>query len=155
MKHLLPITIFISTLLFNTCEKKLSTEEKIKSIIEAEVLKTLSDPKSYEFIEMGAIDTIYKKEYYKELADEYDNLMSGLTDAPEKKSTELQAVYDSVVSNKNKYEALSQQSEANEIHEITTTFKYRANDTSGEKIITIYDVALSENLTVKQLQYSR
>jgi len=178
MRQLFTI-IFLASILFSSCAKEPTTEEKVKTAIESKLLQSLHDPESYEFVSIGKIDTIYSKVHYGEMLEQYKELVNSMNNYPEKiekfmeqakefrnygnqyepdavKSEEmaqkLQKTYDESKEGVEKYQNLYDSSKENEIKELTTIFKCRANNKLGAKILTDYNVTLTDSLTVKDIQ---
>lgn len=173
------ILLLVSIILFScsTTPKK-SPEEIAKANIEENLMRNLHDASSYEFVELGKLDTIYAKEHYQELEEEYTDLLLSMQDYPNK-IEELQDIatkfrnygseyeseakeaeeliagyiddYEKTQKNLAKYRELSQNSQPDEILDITTTLRCRANNKMGAKVLAIYDVVLSDSLTVKSI----
>lgn len=175
----LVLLIILGIISFTSCSREPSVDEKVKMEIESELVKNLHDPESYEFVEMEKIDTIFKKKYYKSMLDHYQKLMNSSQDTPErvkkfdelakkfrqygreyepdaidaeKEAKKLQKNYDEVKDKFYEIENLYSNSREDEILELTTTFKCRAKNKVGAKILTKYNVSLTDSLTVKHIR---
>jgi PBP1b-binding outer membrane lipoprotein LpoB len=180
MKNLITIIALVS-LLFTSCTKEPSTEEKVKMTIEAELMKTLNDPKSYEFVEMNKLDTTYVKNYYSKLIKDTEKLESETlisNSVRNKKSLELISEYkkygakkyasdiakleNSIKENadflkkiedtKAKYQNKFDNAKDTDILDISTVFTCRANNKMGAKILANYIVRLTDSLTLKEIK---
>lgn len=174
MKKLL---LLLLILFIFSCGKEISPEEQIKQVLEEYLFKTINDPSSYEFVEIGRIDTISKVEHYiwwynfnvkmhksiqetnEGYIDGYKKLLVKYKKQSSKYTDEIKEINKEIDSLENqefgkdeirRYNELIQSTGKGEIHQLNTTFKFRANNEMGGKILIEYKVSLTDSLTVKE-----
>jgi peptidoglycan hydrolase CwlO-like protein len=169
--------LLILILFIFSCSKEISPEEKIKQALEEYLFKTINDPSSYEFVEIGKIDTISKIEHYKwiynfnmkmyksieerneEYINGYKKLLAKYKKQSEKYTNEIKEIKKEIdsleklefgVEEMDQHNKLIASTKENEIHQLKTTYKFRANNKMGGKILYEYNVILSDSLIVKE-----
>ncbi|MBD0822605.1 hypothetical protein [Aestuariibaculum marinum] len=148
--------LVICSILFS-CQ---SDEEKIKDIIidniENELIETLDDPDSFEFVKLYKIDTIFKLPFYKALKKSTESSIGAF-------KIKLQEDHESItlldterakrnLDDLDKYEKLINESKEGEILEINTTFTCRYNNEFGAKMLHGYEVSLTEGLKIDKIK---
>lgn len=170
-------TIIFLLILMSSCQKnKPKPIDVAKTNIEAELMQALNDPESYEFVSISPLDTVYAKDYYKEMMNNYTELLNSMSGYPEKiesfrnradefnkygypedakesedMADELQASFDKAKQSKSKFEKSYNDSNDIEIKEIKTIFTCRAKNRMGAKVLADYSVVLTDSLTVKDI----
>lgn len=172
MKLLLLIAFFAAG-----CSMAPTHSEIARQNIEEYLKKSLHDPESYEFVEMGELDTTFKADHYKKLVTEYSKMLDGMGNYPEKIEeakkraaefrgygrellakrdddlvADMQKMMDETNSNLKKFTDSLDISKDGDILEIKTTFTCRANNAVGAKNLTRYLVSLRPNLEVDLIE---
>lgn len=174
MKKLLLLILLLFIL---SCGKELSPKEKVKQVLEEYLFEIINDPSSYEFVEIGKIDTISKIEHYKwlynfnikmdkrieerneEYIEGYKKLLAKYKKQSSKYIDEIKEInkeidslekLEFVVEEMERHNELLASTKGDEIHQLKTTYKFRANNKMGGKILFEYNVTLSDSLIVKE-----
>jgi len=178
MKNKIISLSIIAIMVIGCGETELSTEQKIQSNIEAELLPRLNDPESYEFVSVSEIDTVTVKDnaidilewsneqvakldsydgYNKQIEDiendisEYKNIdaYSNYVKDSQDLVVRIKSIRQDIMDKNKEYRNDVEKSNDTDIHSITLIYKLRAKNAMGAKTLNSYKYILNDTLGVK------